>query len=72
MREVVIPTWITVSVNIICATFGAYFGMVGDLRDKRSIPIAAIACGGYEALALNRYDARFTVDLSNARDQNPN
>lgn len=70
IREAAIPAWVAVSVDTTTATHSAYFGVVSDLARKRSIPMTATACLRYEALVVNRYDARITTDLSNAHAPN--
>ncbi len=68
IREEATPAWVTVPIDASSATFSAYFGLVSDLRLKKSIPMTPTAFAGYEALVANRYDARITPDLSNASD----
>jgi hypothetical protein len=60
------PAWATVSIRPRAGTYSAYFGLVAQLGNRRSIPMTSKACTAYECLARDRLDPRVTLDLLNA------
>ncbi|MBR0832015.1 hypothetical protein JQ612_02330 [Bradyrhizobium manausense] len=60
------PAWATVSIRARAGTYSAYFGLVSQLGNRRSVPMTAEARAGYQCLAENRSDPRVTLDLLNA------
>ena len=59
------PAWITVAVNAKKGTYSAYFGLVSDLGNKRSVPMTLRARATYLCLADAVTDPRITADLLN-------
>lgn len=62
-----IPAWITVPMRPTQGTYAAYFGLLSDLGNKRSIPMKPTARTSYECLVNWTSDRRITPDLSNRR-----
>lgn len=60
-----IPAWATVSVRPRIGTYSAYFGLVSELGNRRSVPMTPGACETYQCLARDRLDPRVTLDLLN-------
>ena len=60
------PAWATVSIQPRAGTYSAYFGLVAQLGNRRSVPMTPKACANYHCLARNRSDSRVTIDLLNA------
>jgi hypothetical protein len=60
------PAWATVSIRPRAGTYSAYFGLVAQLGNRRSVPMTPKACAKYRCLARDRSDRRVTLDLSNA------
>jgi quercetin dioxygenase-like cupin family protein len=61
-----VPAWITVSVRPREGTYSAYFGLVGELGNRRSVPMAPKACKDYLCLARDIVDPRVSLDLLNS------
>ena len=59
------PAWATVSVRPRAGTYSAYFGLVSDLGNRRSVPMTAKARTKYQCLAREISDPRVTADLLN-------
>ena len=57
--------WATVPVRPKAGTYSAFFGLVAQLANRRSVPMTPKACAMYECLAHNRSDLRVTPDLLN-------
>ena len=62
-----IAAWITVPVRADQRLYAAFFGLLSDLGNRRSIPMTARALPGYECLVDWRQDSRITPELSNRR-----
>jgi hypothetical protein len=60
------PAWATVPIRPRNGTYSAYFGLVANLGNRRSVPMTAKACATYRCLARDRTDPRVTLDLLNA------
>jgi hypothetical protein len=60
------PAWTTVSIRPKAGTYSAYFGLVAQLGNRRSVPMTPKACAAYQCLAKDRTDLRVTADLLNA------
>lgn len=60
------PAWATVAVRSRAGTYSAYFGLVAQLGNRRSVPMTPKACVTYHCLARDRADVRVTTDLLNA------
>lgn len=60
-----IPAWIAVPVRPSKGTYAAYFGLLADLGNQRSIPMTHAARAGHECLVNWTSDPRITPDLSN-------
>jgi Holliday junction resolvase-like predicted endonuclease len=60
------PAWATVSIRARAGTYSAYFGLVSQLGNRRSVPMTPKACAGHNCLAHNISDPRVTFDLLNA------
>ena len=60
------PAWATVSIRPRVGTYSAYFGLVAQLGNRRSVPMTPKACATYQCLARDRSDPRVTIDLLNA------
>ncbi len=65
-RHEATPAWITVAVNAKKGTYSAYFGLVSDLGNKRSVPMTPRAPATYLCLAEQVADPRITADLLNS------
>jgi hypothetical protein len=59
------PAWSTVSIRPRAGSYSAYFGLVSDLGNRRSVPMTPKACATYRCLARNILDRRVTLDLLN-------
>jgi hypothetical protein len=59
------PAWATVSIRPKMGTYSAYFGLVVQLGNRRSVPMTPKACATYRCLARDRADSRVTPDLLN-------
>lgn len=62
-----IPAWATVAIRPLEGIYSAYFGLVSDLGNKRSVPMTLSARSRYMALAEESFDPRITPDLINIR-----
>jgi len=60
------PAWATVSIRPRAGTYSAYFGLVAELGNRRSVPMTPKALATYECLAHDRSDPRVALDLLNA------
>jgi Holliday junction resolvase-like predicted endonuclease len=60
------PAWATVSIRPRVGTYSAYFGLVAQLGNRRSVPMTPKACAAYRCLARDLTDSRVTLDLLNA------
>ena len=60
-----IPAWITIPIRVRQGEYSAYFGLVSDLGNRRSVPMTFEARRRYEVLAENVRDPRITPDLLN-------
>lgn len=58
--------WITIAMRPRASTYSAYFGLVSQLGNRRSVPMTPKACAAYDCLAQDVADARVTADLLNA------
>ena len=65
-RHKATPAWITVPIRANAGTYSAYFGVVANLGNIRSVKMTREACAGYRCLARDIPDARVTPDLLNA------
>lgn len=63
--EGAVPAWVTVPVDPATSTFSAYFGLIGDLGNRRSVPMTYEARRQYLALAENQHDNRIRPHLLN-------
>lgn len=61
-----IPAWATVSIRPKAGTYSAYFGLVSQFGNRRSVPMTQKACATYQCLARDRTGLRVTADLLNA------
>jgi hypothetical protein len=61
------PAWVTVSIRPRVGTFSAYFGLVAQLSNRRSVPMTPKACAAYNCLARDIFDPRVTEDLLNLK-----
>lgn len=59
------PAWATVPIRPRAGTYSAYFGLVAQLGNRRSVPMTRKACATYRCLACDRRDPRVTLDLLN-------
>jgi hypothetical protein len=59
------PAWATVAIRPRTGTYSAYFGLVAELGNKRSVPMTPKACAKYQCLARDLPDSRVTLDLLN-------
>jgi hypothetical protein len=59
------PAWATVAIRPRTGIYSAYFGLVADLGNKRSVPMTPKACAKYKCLARDLLDSRVTLDLLN-------
>jgi hypothetical protein len=59
------PAWLAIAVRPLAGTFSAYFGLVADLGNRRSIAMTPAACARHECLMRNGADERITADLRN-------
>src|SRR5258708_7166088 len=50
------PAWATVAVRPRAGTYSAYFGIVAQLGNRRSVPMTPKACATYHCLARDRPD----------------
>jgi len=57
--------WITVAVRPRKAEYSAYFGLVSDLGNRRSVPMTERARANYMCIADCVVDPRITADLKN-------
>jgi Holliday junction resolvase-like predicted endonuclease len=46
-----IPAWATISIRPRVGTYSAYFGLVSELGNRRSVPMTSKACATYRCLA---------------------
>jgi hypothetical protein len=60
-----VPAWVTVAARPRSGEFSAYFGLVGELRNRRSVPMTLEARRRYLCIADSISDARITADLWN-------
>jgi hypothetical protein len=60
------PAWITVPIRATAGTYSAYFGVVANLGNIRSVKMTRVACAGYRCLGRDISDVRVTPDLLNA------
>lgn len=60
-----VPAWIAVPMRPARGMYAAYFGVLSDLGNKRSIPMSIEARKTYTCLTDWTRDARITIDLSN-------
>jgi hypothetical protein len=60
------PAWATVSIRAREGTYSAYFGLVAQLGNRRSVPMTPKACATYQCLARGCSDPRVTLDLLNS------
>jgi hypothetical protein len=60
------PAWATVSIRPRAGTYSAYFGLVAQLGNRRSVLMTPKACATYRCLARDLTDSRVTLDLLNA------
>jgi hypothetical protein len=60
------PAWATIAVRPRAGTYSAYFGLVAQLGNRRSVPMTPKACAMYRCLARQRADVRVATDLLNA------
>lgn len=63
--------WITVPLRPMKGRYDAYFGLLKDLGNRRSIPMTGAARVGYMCLADWAPDTRFTRDLCNSVGRRP-
>ncbi|TIV16281.1 MAG: hypothetical protein E5W02_14215 [Mesorhizobium sp.] len=70
-RFAAIPAWVTVPLRPMQGTYAAYFGLLKELGNKRSIPMTGAARASYTCLADWAVDARITPDLCNAVGRRP-
>jgi len=60
------PAWATVSIRPRVRTYSAYFGLVAELGNRRSVLMTPKACATYRCLARDLTDSRVATDLLNA------
>jgi hypothetical protein len=60
------PAWAAVSIRPRAGTYSAYFGLVAQLGNRRSVPMTEKACSTYQCLARDHSDPRVSLDLLNA------
>lgn len=63
--ERAIPAWVTVPIDVATATFSAYFGLLDDLGNRRSVPMTFDARRRYLVLAEKQHDERIKRHLLN-------
>lgn len=63
--EGAIPAWVTVPIDVTTATFSAYFGLLDDLGNRRSVPMTYDARRRYLVLAEKQHDGRLKRHLLN-------
>lgn len=61
-----VPAWVTVAARPRTGEYSAYFGLVSDLNNRRSVPMTFKARARYLCLAEAAADSRITPDLLNA------
>ncbi|RWD65984.1 MAG: hypothetical protein EOS36_06205 [Mesorhizobium sp.] len=66
-----IAAWVTVPLRPMEGTYAAYFGLLKDLGNRRSIPMTGAARVGSTCLADWAPDTRITRDLCNAVGRRP-
>jgi hypothetical protein len=59
------PAWAAVSIRPREGTYSAYFGLVSQLGNRRSVPMTPRDCSKHDCLARDLADARMTLDLLN-------
>jgi hypothetical protein len=60
------PAWATVAIRPSIGTYSAYFGLVAELGNRRSVPMTPEACAKHRCcLARDLLDSRVTLDLLN-------
>jgi hypothetical protein len=62
-----IPAWIAIPMRPMEGKYSAYFGLMENLGNRRSIPMTHAARRTYECLVDWKADARITPDLTNRR-----
>lgn len=70
-RFAAVPAWVTVPLRPMQGTYAAYFGLLEELGNKRSVPMTGAVRASYTCLADWAGDARITPDLCNTVGRRP-